>query len=94
MNGIVCADLASCQSIELQVDSVLGYPQQGRDFGGGLHAPAWQSATQTYAAPVPLASVGQYGYPTDAINIVALTPAQIASIATLNVASSQQASLG
>jgi hypothetical protein len=89
MNGIVCPSLASCQSIEAQVDAILVYPRTGVDIGGGLHAPAWQTTTQTYAAPVALATPGQYGYPVDAINTVALTPQQISQVGPLAVASAQ-----
>jgi hypothetical protein len=59
------------------VDKALGMPIAGRDIGGGVHVPASQSVTTTYAAP--LAVQGGYLYPADAVTKPVLSDAGLPS---------------
>jgi hypothetical protein len=63
--GWVFPNALGAIAAQQQVDASLGYPKPGVDVGGGRHVSPAQSATQTYAAPVPLA--GAFYYPADTV---------------------------
>lgn len=80
--GIIVPDLASCQAIQSQVDVSLGYPSNGTNIGGGIHAPASQCITITYREPLGLMD-GTYAYVVDDVSKAVLTPAQQAQVQTI-----------
>jgi len=50
MQAFIFATLAGAQAAVAAIDPPLGMPVAGRDVGDGLHVPAAQSVTKTYAA--------------------------------------------
>lgn len=63
MNGYVYSTKAACQAVGAAVDTALGMPLAGVNVGGGIHAPAGQSVTTTYFAPIQnFANALQWAY--------------------------------
>lgn len=53
MRAIVFATQAAALAGIASLDAVLGYPRDGVDIGGGVHAPAAASRTATWAIALP-----------------------------------------
>ena len=67
MQAIVYSSLASAQAIQARIDATLGYPRDCRRAGGGLHVPAWQAQSTTWARIVANQDGIRWAYPTDGL---------------------------
>jgi hypothetical protein len=61
----VFEDESSADACASTVDGVLGFPAAGVDVGGGIHAPAEESVTQTYALVTANSDASEWAYPAD-----------------------------
>lgn len=77
MTAYVFPSLASAAACAAIVDPAIGCPIAGVNVGGGIHAPASQSATTTYAQPSSGSGTqaGSWLYPADATTTPILTAA-------------------
>jgi hypothetical protein len=67
-NSYVFTSLPPATACQVAVDAHLGMPLAGTDIGLGVHAPASESRTTTYAQVLPHPTVaGSYIYPADGV---------------------------
>lgn len=65
MKAITSPDLASLEAIQAKLDAELGYPFEGADIGGGIHAPPEQSRTLRRVDIIKHPSLDQWALPVD-----------------------------
>lgn len=67
MTAIVCALQADADSYSATIDAKLGYPKDGIDIGGGIHATKLESRTLRHNKVLKHPTLANWAYPRDAI---------------------------
>jgi len=65
MKVIISVDVSELEAIAAELDARLGYPFDGIDIGGGVHAPPEQSRTLRRADVIKHPSLNQWALPVD-----------------------------
>lgn len=85
MTGIVCDSLAKAQAFSAAINAKVGYPSDGVNIGGGIHASAAEARTLRHADIIAHPTLPQWAYPQDPVEIGAAVALPVnATVQTLD----------